>query len=1188
MFQRIKASIDSKIAEEQAKSRFASGSPSRSASGARRNASRAISPTKRAARQGSRGRQDGSGKGPDPTDFEPEFVIDDEELSRSGTPKPLADQEDKAAVEVSAPQGGVITENGQGSQAKDGGLDSSSQSFELPTDVRVKLRKLEKLEGRYQELLRSYRIAHARVQTIESFETSLRENTPLTSISDPNALVEYINQVNLKGDMVLDELKRVSSERDSYKQRLDEAEKKTREAWDETAKLRTDQASSKETEAQGIRREDSITPVEDDEKELAEGDPPGATKKSPTTSIKTPTVTIPGMSLFSPRPKPLTSPKTGQASEDLFSYDGEIPRLEGELQAKQEKIRGLEADVQKLRSDLAVTRESTQSMVQTLEEATREVNLLRDSRDRAQADAKEQHDSLQKSSVQLRADLDAAEAELQQLKEKGPSDDTHRIVDINKQLEIANTELETFRAVSGQYEVKVKEVDEMREMVSRLEEQLSGAQADRERSESQLDVLRELVAMLRSEMKEAKAKKSGIASELEGSSKAFKDPERKHDISESSAKASVHDHSHTANTPDTTSASKKNKKKRKKGTNQDMGPLQGTMKTAKPMKNSSTDPGQASEAPDADTMERLRHELQQLQALLKEKDAAIENIHSNLKDQEALREEIESLRDELVVVGQEHVEAKDKVKELSMEKSSIEQTVMALEKELAEVRGAYANATARSEQKQKELAVQFEELKAKATTSQTDLSAAQQLASSRFKDLNALRNVLQKAQPEINTLRSEAAEMKSTKEALIKKEADFKRLDSRHEEMRFEVVKLKQTMNTREAEIKSLNQLNNQEASARSKAEDAYAKTQQEVIRLEAENRQAADSVDRVSEELRKVSEELATHKARLRDVEQQFSKHRSDSEGLKEEIELKSAQFASAQSLMASMRDQTAEMATQMKEARDRCESLDEEVADAHRLLSERSREGETMRRLLADVEGRADARTREMKERMDTAIEERDRAEEEASTVGRRRARELEDLRNKYRDLERSLKRAEEDKEELEIAQRDWKIRREELEYRLLQSRHEAEEVKKAMGELRDSLEESEKQARDLERQKAELRRSVQETQHRLEKLEKSNKSMADENSKVRENKARAMDSGTQSSRPSMESTARVRAPAPAPPGRTASGTRGEGANGQVHGAMDYVYLKNVLLQFLEQKDKKHQMQLIPVLGMLLHFDT
>jgi GRIP domain len=32
---------------------------------------------------------------------------------------------------------------------------------------------------------------------------------------------------------------------------------------------------------------------------------------------------------------------------------------------------------------------------------------------------------------------------------------------------------------------------------------------------------------------------------------------------------------------------------------------------------------------------------------------------------------------------------------------------------------------------------------------------------------------------------------------------------------------------------------------------------------------------------------------------------------------------------------------------------------------------------------------------------------------------------------------------------------------------------------------------------------------------------------------------------------------------------------------------YLKNVLLQFLEQKDKKTQLQLVPVLGMLLKFD-
>ena len=79
--------------------------------------------------------------------------------------------------------------------------------------------------------------------------------------------------------------------------------------------------------------------------------------------------------------------------------------------------------------------------------------------------------------------------------------------------------------------------------------------------------------------------------------------------------------------------------------------------------------------------------------------------------------------------------------------------------------------------------------------------------------------------------------------------------------------------------------------------------------------------------------------------------------------------------------------------------------------------------------------------------------------------------------------------------------------------------------------------------------------------------------------------MDSEAHSSRTSMDSTARIGSPAPV--SRTVSGARVDGVNGQSTGTMDYVYLKNVLLQFLEQRDKKHQMQLIPVLGMLLHFD-
>lgn len=145
--QRLKGAIDSKIAEEQARQRLSQRPPSRSNSSAKRPSSRAISPTKRA--QGSRGRQDGDPpvKGPDPADFEPEFVIDDDEASRtgtprSGTPRPAGDRNGTTAAGKSTQEDATL-ETGEAA------ADEPRSSSDLPTDVRVKLRKLEKLESRY-------------------------------------------------------------------------------------------------------------------------------------------------------------------------------------------------------------------------------------------------------------------------------------------------------------------------------------------------------------------------------------------------------------------------------------------------------------------------------------------------------------------------------------------------------------------------------------------------------------------------------------------------------------------------------------------------------------------------------------------------------------------------------------------------------------------------------------------------------------------------------------------------------------------------------------------------------------------------------------------------------------------------------------------------------------------------------
>ena len=1041
----------------------------------------------------------------------------------------------------------------------------------------------------------------------------------MTSISDPNAFVEYLNQVNLKGDMVLNELKRVSSERDMFKERLNDAERSTKKAWDEVANIRSLKDSTAVSEESGV----SATYFPFDEastREITNSDHVGVTAELPPALIKAPEASLLSMSP-SPKQNGADSPQARQGSEDFFSYESEIPRLETELQDRQEKIDALENEVKTLKKDLAVARESTQSMVQTLEEATRELNSLRDSKDRSESDIKEQRMSSEKMSGQLRADLREAQIRLQGLEAEHGSRCSDCIAELDSQLQTARQDLVRAQLAASQSTNDKGRAQELQSSVSRLETELSELRTNATQSQTKIQTLNDLVIKLRSQLSEVERKNQDLSVVIENESRAFEILQEKAEMLQLTSRPEVpgpnaqedgnwdgplsqgsQSISNGQSTVQSSSNSSKKKNKKKKRGGKSSVEQHKELQTD-PKKEPIIDTEGSKEGLEIDPVSKLREELRRLRTLLEEKDAAIKRIQGKLRDQDGLREEIDTLRDELVNVGQEHVEAKDQVKELMAEKSTLGSTVMDLEKEIAALRESPATSAAESEQKHKDLAVQFEDLKARAHTLKTDLSAVQQLASSRFKDLNDLRTVLQRAQPEINALRSEAAEVKLVKEALDMRDADFKRLDFRHGELRSEVTKREQSITDRETEIKVLKQRMNQEISSRSKAEDASSKAALEVQRLDAERRQAAESNDRLTRELGKAKQELDASKTRLKELEQQLSNVRSESEGFKEEIDLRTAQYASAQSLMASMRDQTAEMAVQMKEARERCESLDEEAADAHRLLSERSREGEMMRRLLADLEGRADAQTREMKERVDTAMEERDRAEDEARTAGRRRARDLEDLRNKYRENERNLKRAEEDREELETAQRDWKRRREELEHRAEQSTREAVDVRKAMVELRDALDESEKQARDLEKQKAELRRSVEDGQHRLEKMQKSTKvcpymrlsfhvirytdcvqSMADEMGKIQTAKTKAIDSEAQSSRSSFDSAARLGSPAAK--GRTPSAALVDAPNGPPPGTMDFVYLKNVLLQFLEQKDKRHQVQLIPVLGMLLHF--
>jgi chromosome segregation ATPase len=944
----------------------------------------------------------------------------------------------------------------------------------------------------WTELLRSYRIAHARAVSIEPFEKTLKENTPLISISEPGAFVEYLNQLTLRGDMVMDELKRVSSDRDDNKRKFEEAQKQAAIIQEELTKFKSD-ATKSPIEPSGEEFRVKST-------DAGNAEPKPASIKSPVSSV---------LGIFSPKQtSQVAAEENRDVSESFFSYDEEVPQLQSDLKAKVAEIVDLKNEVETLQESLGAAKEINESLSESLQFLEQQLSEAKDP-DTEAARKEEIH--------QIQQRLETTTKELENLR-----------------IKLADQEKAANVAMSS----KTQALNDSKNLADKLSEQLTALQALKATDEARIKQLLQQVELL-----------NGKVEAFEAEKQSQEDSVRKDEGKTSPLEpATPLDPSTTA----TTSGKKKNKKK-KKGAN--AAKDNSGVTKANDLDDTIEHPSDGSAAAE------LLAEISKLKEEVAARDVQIEKLQSKRKTEEDLREEIENMQENLLNIGQEHVDAKEKIKELQAEKKALQEKLGTLEQEM-KAQSSRAQLAGKLEGNLEKISVEYEDLKIKCSSLQVDLGAAQQLAASRYKDLTDLRDVLQKAQPELKSLRSENASLKTAKEELTARTAELRRLEGREKDLKADVASFKKQAADRDAEIKTLNEKVTQEMNSRLKAEEQSRIAGRDLRRAEADKIDISATGEKAQRELSKVQDEAAKLRTTVQELEIQVSKLSTDNQGLREEINLKSSQYASAQTLVGSMRDQTSEMATQLKEAKEQAESLEEELGEVQRLLGERTREGETMRRLLSDVDERADNKVREMRERMEAAIEERDRAEDEASTTGRRRAREIEDLKNKIRDAERELKRANDDRDELQRSEKEWKRRREELEKSSERATQEVSEINKAMEELRDALDESEKQARDVEKQKTDLRRLLDDANQKYEKLQKS--------FKMKQQRLDELTS-TNSSRSSID---RDSSPLRAP-------------NGATNGSMDYVYLKTILLQFLEQRDKKLQAQLVPVLGKLLHFD-
>ena len=1253
--QRLKGAIDSRIAEEQARQRAAvnSASPSRSGStSGRRSLPRNLSPSKRP-----RPREKAelaTEKGPDPTEFDSDFTLEDDSANigafKNEVSKLVAKEQklETEALLMGAPETGITMEIDEGAMPAQG-------LGEVSTEVRVKLRKLERIESKYQELLGAYRLAHARVQTIEPFEASLRENTPLTSISDPGALLEYLKQVNLKSDMAVEELKRVTAERDRYRNQFGESEKEAQALRAEVSNFKQLERTPDLATEQPAVSQKSYDLSNTQELARAVAVDSTAPVKSPTPSTSS---RLPSFSLFSPKSKAVKSPQEDKdTSEEFFSYDSELPRLEAELQERQTEIADLKKQISTLQADLSVARESTEGMVQNLEAATRELQTLRDVNEKLEAgrrqlpnaieNLEQKTPSLMSPRVALSQEDPALGSQLMDteatLEEKDRALASTSKAEEERETEVAVIGRDTHELYNelAQKDTAVKEPEDSSAIAQSAEWQQDNQPGSELvmalkdiRNKSDIET-KSLLELKTPNDREAEARRKltdeavdrcvthaaeqpstkyfGFVNDGEFSlsgdaPNAFRQfattlknarPELYEAII-SLEKKSVSSLEASPAPSDTTKMKKRRKKKKKNG-------LQGSVagdailaydipakitETLDEAEVKAQRPNVLQSTKTQDVEERIKD----LETQIQQKDTTIYRLNTRLKDQDVLIEEIDTLRDDLVHQGEGNVQARDALKVARDDKSACEKRVADVEKELADLKARSAAGSADSERAQNDLLSALEDLKSKATALQRDLAAAEQLAASRFKDIADLRELLSQAQSELRSLRSELAELRPIKDDLRNKDGELTRLESRHEDLKADIKSLSRKIAEKDAEVKTLWRKLGDECDARIKKEEELQFVRAELLSAQEAMEAAKDSQKKASDDLSSAKADQGTLQGTIRGLEAAISKHVMEAESLKQQVDLKISLHESSQAMVTGLKEQTLELSTQARETSNRADSLEEELAEAQKMLSERSREGEIMRSLLAEEQGRTSTKIREMKEHMEFAIEERDRIEDEASTSNRRMAREVENLRHETRESTRSLKAVEEEKEELERSQRDLRLERDQREAAQESAQSEAQMT---IQRLREALDHRDRESMELERQKADTKRMREEVQERVEHLQKANKALTDELRSIQQQRkatvrlTSGIETGAPSSRSSLDSGARnarndgvVGSPPPNVHDRLRGGhsSTPTAPNGSV---IDYVYLKNVLLQFLEQKDKGHQKQLIPVLGMLLNFD-
>ncbi|GAA5877488.1 hypothetical protein JCM16303_003352 [Sporobolomyces ruberrimus] len=356
-------------------------------------------------------------------------------------------------------------------------------------------------------------------------------------------------------------------------------------------------------------------------------------------------------------------------------------------------------------------------------------------------------------------------------------------------------------------------------------------------------------------------------------------------------------------------------------------------------------------------------------------------------------------------------------------------------------------------------------------------------------------------------------------------------------------------------------------------------------------------------------AKELSSKDARIAQLEAAVKDLTKSRDQVFEEAQQKTEEIEATKADEAILRGRTSELEYEIQEAKDRIAALVDELEEVKRSRRETNRDDSNARKLLAETEARYELRIRELEARSKQLEKDRHETEEEMGRNMQDRLKEVERMRAAlaqkdldYAESVQNSQKREAKITEAEKAKTDLEKRLKNVEEMLKSVKDDADKAINAEIAVREEL-------GDRVQRAAELEARLEEVQTKESTLRSNNKTLREELRKLQSGvllseKQRNPGVGYFSSFNSSSNGNPTSPNAVTPlhgPGQVispaasvsslASAATGAGglsgnarANGSADEALNFEYMRNVILQFLEKPEMRPH--LISVLGVILHF--